>query len=64
MFLSFDGTKSHYVENQNICGLPCLQKMAGFILEELKRNKKAKMVQRSTLQCIIVLIILWNGTLN
>lgn len=25
MILSFDGTKSHYVGKQNICGLPCLE---------------------------------------
>lgn len=26
MILSFDGTKSHYVGKQNICGLPCLER--------------------------------------
>lgn len=39
--------------------------MAGFVLVKLKRSEKTENgTNRITLQCIIALIVLQNGTLN
>lgn len=35
----FNGTKSHYVKKQNICGLPCLQKPAVHSARAEKRQE-------------------------